>query len=165
MVKVLINITMVITSESCTDGKYDISSLLTRLEKVVTILFKAQFIYLFIFSISAIADHAIVIIVSVVNVQWTFICLPDCVSVFKGAWWTPRSHVQFAVVSISRWKRLLLGDLQVATVCSWKVALGLQTSWISKWIVIFWFLIRSTLFWPSYFVLIKVWRCNSWPTT
>ena len=67
MVKVLINITMVITSESCTNGKYDISSLLTRLEKVVTILFKAEFIYLFIFSISA--DHAIVIIVSVVNVQ------------------------------------------------------------------------------------------------
>ena len=70
MVKVLINITMVITSESCTDGKYDISSLLTRLEKVVTILFKAEFIYIYIFfSISAIADHAIVIIVSVVNVQ------------------------------------------------------------------------------------------------
>ena len=37
IVKVLINITMVITSESCTDGKYDILSLLTRLKEVVTI--------------------------------------------------------------------------------------------------------------------------------
>ncbi|XP_022810340.1 ephrin type-A receptor 2-like isoform X1 [Stylophora pistillata] len=39
----VINITMVITSESCTDGKYDESSLLARIEEVVTILFRVVF--------------------------------------------------------------------------------------------------------------------------
>ena len=68
MVKVLINITMVITSEGCTDGKYDISSLLTRLKEVVTILFRAIFLFisLFLSSISAVADHTTAILVFVI---------------------------------------------------------------------------------------------------
>ena len=50
-------ITMDITNEGCTDGKYDISSLLTRLKEVVTILFRAIFLFisLFLSSISAVA--------------------------------------------------------------------------------------------------------------
>ena len=65
MVKVLINITMVITSEGCTDGKYDISTLLTRLKEVVTILFRAIFLFisLFLSSISAVAHRTVKILV------------------------------------------------------------------------------------------------------
>ncbi|CAH3161340.1 unnamed protein product, partial [Pocillopora meandrina] len=43
MEKALINITMVITSESCADGKYDISSLLKRLKEVMEEAFAWRF--------------------------------------------------------------------------------------------------------------------------
>ena len=56
---------MVIISESCIDGKYDILSLLTRLKEVVTIFFRAIFLFisLFLSSISAVAHRTVKILV------------------------------------------------------------------------------------------------------
>ena len=62
---------MVFTKESCTNGKFNQSSLVTRLKKVVTIFLFYQAIHILITNISAVAVyymqiHAIAIIASVV---------------------------------------------------------------------------------------------------